>query len=594
MVHEATQSTAHVAFSPDGARLAGTIYRWGPVGAAKGFPAPSTIHIWDVGNGTSRAHTTTKLVVSQIEFTPDGARLVGAAADPPGAVNKSEAKEKAAKTGTSLPVPRGNHTCVWGGADGEELTLLRSTPLPAFDGRGMGLFSFHLSPDGRQLAAWGYSRRNNITLIDVDTGEERQVVKCIDMPHPVAFKADGSRLLAAVVDPRDAVPTRVTVNAWTVQQDKPAPPLPKGKLSGSREVAVWSTDRERQAVFEFGFGGTKITADISIRDKSGKVLHVFREHTGPLANAEFNANRSLVCSWTREGQVKVWETDTGKVRWSGARPPFKTNIDGSPVLGPASVVRNQRFLVLPEGKAVRIVAFDDLREILKIDNVTLGRLHFSPDSKRLVTAVGRVADGIAQMKLWDLETGREIQAVPAEFTHLQFSADSKWFALAMSTAPQRDGRIVVWNAVTGTKRAELTDHQSFRGQGMSRMMAFSPDGTRLAVASDSGPIGSSLPAVYDIPAEKIVFRLEALADPMSSLAFSPDGKRIVTGTGRFERREIRIWDASTGRELLSVEHDRPIPRVEFSPDGHRLIPRGVGPSAVILDGTPREALKKSH
>lgn len=50
-----------------------------------------------------------------------------------------------------------------------------------------------------------------------------------------------------------------------------------------------------------------------------------------------------------------------------------------------------------------------------------------------------------------------------------------------------------------------------------------------------------------------------------TVAFSPDGKRIVSGD---YNRGVNIWDADTGAELMNLYGDSPYIRsVMFSPDG---------------------------
>src|SRR5439155_6917862 len=68
------------------------------------------------------------------------------------------------------------------------------------------------------------------------------------------------------------------------------------------------------------------------------------------------------------------------------------------------------------------------------------------------------------------------------------------------------------------------------------------------------------------------------------VAFSPDGQRLASGAGRFEGQpkdaagEVKIWDAQTGKELLSLTHTHVISGVAFSPDGQRLASCG-GPGS---------------
>ena len=54
-----------------------------------------------------------------------------------------------------------------------------------------------------------------------------------------------------------------------------------------------------------------------------------------------------------------------------------------------------------------------------------------------------------------------------------------------------------------------------------------------------------------------------------AVAFSPDGKRIVTGSSD---RTARVWDAETGTEKLALKgHTGRVTSVAFSPDGKRIV-----------------------
>src|SRR5882724_7921419 len=59
-------------------------------------------------------------------------------------------------------------------------------------------------------------------------------------------------------------------------------------------------------------------------------------------------------------------------------------------------------------------------------------------------------------------------------------------------------------------------------------------------------------------------------EAVSSVAFSPDGSKIVSGSWD---KTIRIWDASTGVEMLPPlqGHDGCISSVAFSPDGSKIV-----------------------
>ena len=99
------------------------------------------------------------------------------------------------------------------------------------------------------------------------------------------------------------------------------------------------------------------------------------------------------------------------------------------------------------------------------------------------------------------------------------------------------------------------------GKSTISNLQYSPDGTRLAVASDIGI------CLYDTATHQEVALLRGHTDEVRSVAFSPDGRTLASGSWG----EIRLWNASTGDELRALEgRTSSILSVAFSPDGHTL------------------------
>jgi WD40 repeat protein/serine/threonine protein kinase len=99
--------------------------------------------------------------------------------------------------------------------------------------------------------------------------------------------------------------------------------------------------------------------------------------------------------------------------------------------------------------------------------------------------------------------------------------------------------------------------------------------------------------------DQSVMTLEGHSSAITSLAFSPDGKRIVSSAeGKVEGEEIiKIWNVSTGQETLSFLNDNlkstDIRSIAFSPDGTRLVMGGYDKQVRVADATTGESIFKT-
>ena len=99
--------------------------------------------------------------------------------------------------------------------------------------------------------------------------------------------------------------------------------------------------------------------------------------------------------------------------------------------------------------------------------------------------------------------------------------------------------------------------------GEVRSVAFSLDGRQVVSGS-----GDHTVRLWDAVTGVSLQTLEGHSNRVNSVAFSPDGKRVVSGS---DDQTVRLWDTVTGAALQTLEHSGSVWSVAFSPDGQRIV-----------------------
>jgi hypothetical protein len=144
-----------------------------------------------------------------------------------------------------------------------------------------------------------------------------------------------------------------------------------------------------------------------------------------------------------------------------------------------------------------------------------------------------------------------------------------------------DGAWRRWSSNWG-ERTNLAGHTD-----SVRAVAFSPDGKRVLTGSLDNTA-----KLWDAAIGAAVATLEGHTGPVTAVAFSPDGKRVLTGS---EDTTARLWDAATGAAVATLTgHQSLVIAVAFSPDGKRVLTCSYDSTARLWDAATGPRSRRSR
>ena len=411
---------------------------------------------------------------------------------------------------------------------------------------------------------------------------------------------------------------------------------------GSRIAALSiSKDGSTAVAYVLGKVGRVIIWDATDSTSVAKVIHVEPEDLSPptaFASLDISpdGNRIAGCAGDRAwldqsvqpnlvGRVRVWELDTAP----GDQPTPK-------LLYSRPTMERSRFVIPNNHSLVRTVARDDdpgkidfvrvfggeIQSRLRISELPLGRLTISrdrewvaieqhknaggekagprfdivvrnamilsiratvPDCEQLLdiskngAVVAVVRNG--RVELWDTTTTKRIKRAPFEHARIdaaKFSPDSNRMAISDRHT------LVLWR----------WQEDQFERMDLGRevsSLAFSPDGRRLA----EGPAADKTIHIRDVESKAVVQTLSREAMSVPHLTFAQGG-RVLVACDRMQfkdsaidgkpRPRIFMWDTLDGSVAHEITTSGPIPEFQFSPNERFLVAQIDGPNATTLNG----------
>ena len=175
-------------------------------------------------------------------------------------------------------------------------------------------------------------------------------------------------------------------------------------------------------------------------------------------------------------------------------------------------------------------------------------LAYSPDGKYLVTG-----DSNGRVQIWNAVTGQELLNLEG---HSSWVWSLAWRRDGQSLASGSDDRTVkLWNVQTGECVMTLEGHS-----GRVRSVAWSGDGLILASGS-----GDKTVKLWDVQTGDCVRTLEGHSDTVNSVGWSGDGLTLSSGSAD---GTVKLWDVQIGECVRSLQgHSNRVYSVAWSEDG---------------------------
>jgi WD40 repeat protein len=565
-----------IAFSPDRRRIV--------CGGA------NELLLWEPAIGESRRFSGHTKEVSAVAFSSDGGRIVSGSWDHTVRLwEVASAREIARFEGHTAYVrtvafsPDGQYIVsgsqdktvrLWEVASGREIIQLERPGTPKDLAMGsVNVVAFF--PDGSHIVCC--SSEGTVRLWEAESGEFWRV-EDIPRVHAVAFSPDGRHIVLGSEDN--------AVWLWEV-------------ASGAFRRLEGHTDTV--SAVAFSPDGRYIVSgswDQTLRlwQVASARPHRVEDHTNTVNAVAFSLDgEKIISASSGEDTLRLWQPASGKSR------PFE---GPGNFMNVRAVSLGGRYIVTySEDYSIGGYPYPLLRLWELPSGSEIGRCDGRAEYVETVVCSpdGRYVVGCSQdfsLRLWEMASGSEIarfegHTLPANA--VAFSPDGQYIVSC-----SWDKTVRLWEVARGRESARIKDRPDWDGipeidsvlrrtldtnarlweasageswrfeghiAGVSAV-AFSPDGRHIVSGSSDRTV-----RLLELASGSEIARFEGHTGGVNAVAFSPDGRHIASGS---DDRTVRLWDVANLRELARLEGEDAFNMLVFAPHRTSVVAAGGG------------------